>query len=147
MTVSTVAIDQMSNRHKTFRRSSIYLTVTPWRSPVPGVCKSEAQETSGSVQLEQERKNIRWNVQAPYMCTQTNSQRPCNLQPSTQGAERHRAALSMMYNLIIEVETLRTAGSNVSQCCVLKLVCGTGEIFMKIRKRILFTLWLCLVMP
>lgn len=59
MTVSTAAIDQMSNAHKTFRRSSIYLTVIQWRSPVPGVCKSEVQETSGSVQLEQERKNIR----------------------------------------------------------------------------------------
>ena len=59
MTVSTAAIDQMSNTHKTFRRSSIYLTVIQWRSPVPGVCKSEVQETSGSVQLEQERKNIR----------------------------------------------------------------------------------------
>lgn len=58
MTVSTAAIDQMSNAHKTFR-SSIYLTVIQWRSPVPGVCKSEVQETSGSVQLEQEKKNIR----------------------------------------------------------------------------------------
>lgn len=138
MTVSTAAIDQMSNAHKTFR-SSIYLTVIQWRSPVPGVCKSEVQETSGSVQLEQEKKKHKMKRSGPlYVHTNKHS-----LQPSTRAAERHRAVLSMMYNLIIEVETLMTAGSNVSRCCVLKPVCGTGDIFMKIRKRILFTLWLC----
>lgn len=86
MTVSTVSIDQMSNAHKTFR-SSIYLTVIQWRSPVPGVCKSEVQETSGSVQLE-ERKNTKWTVQASYMCTQTVSA-PAGCGSSTSGAERH----------------------------------------------------------
>lgn len=59
MSVITASIDLMFSAHKTFKRSSIHLTVVQWRSPVPGVGKSEVQETSGSVQLEQERKNMK----------------------------------------------------------------------------------------